>query len=239
MLTVDFVRLGLRSGERVLDLGCGGGRHAFEAARLGGEVAAIDRSAGDITDVVAMFGAMRLEGQIPFDSSAAGVTGDVVALPFADGCFDRLVAAEVLEHVEDDAAAVAELARVLRIGGRLAVTVPRLSPERVCWALSASYHAPAVPGGHVRIYRRSQMRRLLEGAGLRVVGSHHAHALHTPYWWLKCALGVNRDDRWLVNRYHRFLVWDITQRPRGLRAAERLLNPVLGKSLVVYADKPT
>ena len=41
-----------------------------------------------------------------------------------------------------------------------------------------------------------------------------------------------------VRAYHRLLVWDLTKRPRATRAAERLLDPVLGKSLVVYADKP-
>ena len=59
---------------------------------------------------------------------------------------------------------MAELARVLRPGGTLAVTVPRWFPERVCWALAEEYHAPAVPGGHVRIYRR---RRLAAAGGRR------------------------------------------------------------------------
>jgi hypothetical protein len=108
----------------------------------------------------------------------------------------------------------------------------------VCWALTAEYHAPAVAGGHVRVYRRGQLAGRLRGAGVRTTGSHHAHALHSPYWWLKCALGLDRDDRWPVRTYHRFLVWDITARPRVTRALERALNPVLGKSLVVYGTRP-
>ncbi|MFI5427919.1 hypothetical protein [Aeromicrobium sp. UC242_57] len=35
----------------------------------------------------------------------------------------------------------------------------------------------------------------------------HAHALHSPYWWLKCAVGVNREQHPLVRAYHRPLVW--------------------------------
>jgi hypothetical protein len=127
---------------------------------------------------------------------------------------------------------------VLRPGGTLAVTVPRWFPERVCWALADEYHAPHVPDGHVRVYRRHQLAGRVRAAGLAVTGSHHAHALHTPYWWLKCAVGVDRDDARAVQAYHRFLVWDITRRPLLTRALDHLLNPVLGKSLVLYARKP-
>jgi len=113
--------------------------------------------------------------------------------------------------------------------------VPRYGPERVCWALSDAYHANE--GGHVRIYRSTELRERLSAAGLRPTGRHHAHALHAPFWWLKCAVGVDRDTA-VVRAYHRFLVWDLTQRPRVTRLAERVLDPLMGKSLVVYASKP-
>jgi SAM-dependent methyltransferase len=141
----------------------------------------------------------------------------------------------VLEHIPDDATALAEIARVLKPGGRLAVTVPRYGPERVCWALSDAYHANE--GGHVRIYRGDVLRTRLAAAGLVPGRQHHAHALHAPYWWLKCAVGVDRDVL-PVRAYHRLLVWDLMARPWATRTAERLLDPVLGKSLVVYADRP-
>ena len=75
--------------------------------------------------------------------------------------------------------------------------------------------------------------------GLRLRGSHHAHALHSPYWWLRCAVGVDRDKHPLVRAYHRLLVWDIVQAPLLTRALDRILNPLLGKSLVVYLDRPS
>ena len=237
-MTVDFGRLGLQAGDRVLDLGCGGGRHAFEAHRRGAHTVAFDRNGGDTKDAAVMLAAMRLAGEAPAGSLGAAVNGNALSLPFADSAFDRVIAAEVLEHVPADGAAMAEVARVLRPGGTLAVTVPRWFPERVCWALTADYHAPSVPDGHVRIYTRSRLAWLVVSAGLRPTGSHHAHSLHTPYWWLKCALGLDRDDRWAVRTYHRFLVWDITRRPRLTRTLDRALNPFLGKSLVLYAVKP-
>ena len=97
-------------------------------------------------------------GTLPAEASGAATNGDATRLPFADGTFDRVIASEVLEHIPDDGAAFAELARVLRPGGTLAVTVPAWLPERICWALSEEYHAPFVEGGHVRIYTERELR---------------------------------------------------------------------------------
>ncbi len=236
MLTVDFARLGLAAGERVLDMGCGSGRHALEAYRRGADVIAFDQDADELAGLADLFAAMRDAGEVPAGAQADVKQGDAAGLPFADGEFDRVVASEVLEHVEDDTAAVAELARVLRPGGTMAVTVPRWLPERVCWALSREYHE--VEGGHVRVYTRSGLRATLERAGLRVTGRAHAHGLHSPYWWLKCAVGVHDDDHPLVRAYHRLLVWDIVERPALTRGVERVLDPLVGKSLVLYLHKP-
>ena len=123
----------------------------------------------------------------------------------------------------------------------MAVTVPAWLAERMCWALTDEYHAPFVPGGHVRIYSEPELRAKLRGAGLRPRDAHHAHALHTPYWWLKCAVGVTDDDHPLVRAYHEVLLWDIVGRqPMATftKLAERLANPILGKSIVIYAGKP-
>ncbi len=236
MLTADLDRLGLRAGDRVLDLGCGFGRHAFEVARRGGRVVALDAGADEVRGVVGILAAMVAAGELPDEGGHAGaVQGDAWHLPFADGAFDRVICAEVLEHLPDDAAAMAEIARVLRPGGTLAVTVPRFAPELVNWALSDEYHL--VPGGHVRIYRRRVLESRLAASGLAVDGHGFAHGLHSPYWALKCLVGVSNEDHWLVRAYHRLLVWDIERRPAITRAAERVLAPVMGKSLVVYATR--
>jgi len=236
MLTVDFDRLGLRAGERVLDMGCGAGRHAFEMYRRGADVIALDQDADELATVSEWFAAMRDEGSVPLGADADVKQGDALNLPFPDGEFDRVVAAEVLEHIPDDGSAIAELVRVLRPGGTIAVTVPRWLPEKVCWALSDAYHE--VEGGHVRIYRGDELVRKLEAAGLRYAGRDHVHGLHSPYWWLKCAVGVDNDKNPAVRAYHRLLVWDIVKRPLATRLAERVLDPVLGKSLVLYLTKP-
>ena len=235
MLTVDYDRLDLRPGMRVLDLGCGEGRHAFEAYRRGAEVVAVDWGVSEVATTKRWLGAIAEAGEAPKGARYEVVRGDLTALPVPDASVDRVIASEVLEHIPDDATAFAEIARVLKPGGRVAVTVPRYGPERICWALSDAYHANE--GGHIRIYTAGVLRTRLAAAGLVPGDSHHAHALHAPFWWLKCAVGVDRDTA-VVRAYHRLLVWDLMKRPWLTRTAERLLDPLFGKSLVVYADRP-
>jgi hypothetical protein len=114
--------------------------------------------------------------------------------------------------------------------------VPRFLPELVNWALSDEYHG--VEGGHVRIYRRTVLLERLTATGLRPYARHHAHALHAPYWWLKCAVGTTNDEQWAVKAYHKLLVWDIMKAPKLTRYAERILNPLIGKSVIIYLEKP-
>lgn len=236
MLTVDFDRLGLLAGERVLDMGCGAGRHAFEMYRRGADVIALDQDADELSTVSEWFAAMREEGGLPEGAEADVKQGDALDLPFADGEFDRIVASEVLEHIPDDDRAISELVRVLRPGGTIAVTVPRWLPEKVCWALSDAYHE--VEGGHVRIYRGDELVARLEDAGLRFTGRDHVHGLHSPYWWLKCAVGVDNDKNPLVKAFHQVLVWEIVKQPLPIRLAGRVLDPLVGKSMVLYLEKP-
>jgi SAM-dependent methyltransferase len=236
VLTARYELLGVAPGERVLDLGCGYGRHAFEAARRGARVVALDAGRDEVLGVRATFAAMFEAGELTRETVAVAVQGDALALPFGDGTFDRVICSEVLEHIPDDRGAMAELARVLRPGGTMAITVPRRGPERINWALSEEYHN--LPGGHIRIYSRRVLEGRLAAAGLRVSGHHHAHALHSPYWWLKCWVGTTNDTNWFVRQYHRLLVWDIMKRPALTRRLEAALNPLMGKSLVVYLVKP-
>lgn len=240
MLTVDYERLGVERGDRVLDLGCGAGRHAFESARRGCITIASDRDRDELGTVAGTFAAMDEAGELGSATDAGdghAVAADATALPYADGSFDRIIAAEVLEHIDNDEAAIGELARVLRPGGTIAVTVPARTAERICWALSSDYHAPAVPDGHVRIYRSNELRAKLATAGLDVSDSHGAHGLHAPYWWLRCLVGPANDQHPAVRAYHRLLVWDITAAPTLTRTLDRLLSSVLAKSLVLYAYK--
>lgn len=236
MLTVDYDRLRLGRGERMLDLGSGNGRHAFEALRRGADIVCVDLDPAGLFALEEMAEAMVLEGQVERGSLRSVTLADANQLPFADASFDRVIAAEVLEHIPTDSTAMSEIARVLRPGGIAAVTVPRYWPERICWVLSDEYHSNE--GGHVRIYKRSELVAKLTDNGLRPLSAHHAHALHSPYWWIKCAVGVRRDDALPAKLYRRFLEWQIVNGSTAINLVERTLDPLFGKSLAVYVEKP-
>lgn len=236
MLTVDFDRLRVGRGTRFIDVGAGAGRHSYEALRRGADVTAFDLDEVELKNVQEMFDAMIDTGEVPPGGTASVQPGTILDMPYADGEFDVVLASEILEHVPEDTQAISELVRILAPGGTLAVTVPRWLPERICWALSDEYHANE--GGHIRIYKASELRQKLVDAGLVFKHSHHAHALHSPFWWIKCAVGVGRDQHPLVRGYHQVLVWDMMKAPVATRAVERVLNPAIGKSVALYFTKP-
>ena len=238
MLTIRFDRLGVQPGDLVLDAGAGFGRHAFELARRGANVVALDYAADEVIATRNVFGAMLEGGEIAADRYVGVLRGDATRLPFADDSFDRVITSEVLEHIQADVDAIAELVRILRPGGTFAATVPSWFPEKINWMLSDEYHAPKSVGGHVRIYSATELKAKLRTAGLEVLGSHHAHALHSPYWWLKCAVGPRRTDSRAVNAYQKLLEWEIVKQPTAMKLLERGLAPALGKSLIVYGRKP-
>ena len=238
MLTIRFDRLPINEHTLFLDAGAGFGRHAYEAARRGATVIALDYGHDEVTATRNTFAAMAMAGEIDSSRFGGTIRGDATRLPFADAAFDCVVTSEVLEHIHDDRAALSELARVLKPGGTFAATVPSYFPEKINWMLSDEYHAPFVPGGHVRIYKASELRQRLAESGLQLASRHRSHGLHSPYWWLRCAVGPARDDQPLVAAYKKLLEWDIMKAPLITRALDTLLSPAIGKSFVQYATKP-
>ena len=235
MITVDLDYLQMPPDARVLDIGCGSGRHTAALFDLGRcFIVGADASASDLRQARQRLHFHEQVAQHPAGTWALSAA-DVTRLPFIDNGFDVVICAEVLEHVRDHGQALTELARVLKPSGELIISVPRHWPERLCWALSSTYRN--TPDGHIRIYRTGALIQMVRSAGFRHRRTHHAHSLHAPFWWLKCLLGVERETIWPVRLYHRFLVWDMMKRPGLTRCLERLLDPVMGKSVVLYFRK--
>jgi SAM-dependent methyltransferase len=235
MVTVEFDRLALKPGLKILDIGCGSGRHTCAAYQCRNTtVIGVDLNFDDLNEAR---GRLQLHDRL--GEHGGGIwalsAADVLNLPFKDQYFDLVICSEVLEHISSYRAAIREIVRVLQPGSNLVVSVPRYWPERICWALSTDYHT--AEGGHLRIFNSKQLIADLQDSGLKPWARHFAHSLHSPFWWLKCLLGPDREDSRPVNLYHRFLTWDIMKQPRLTGWLEKLLNPLMGKSLVVYFRK--
>ncbi len=234
MQTVDYRHFTLSPGDRVLDLGCGEGRHVISAyLEPGVDAVGVDLNLDDLRttrDKYEEFAADTDNG-----SSFVLASANALSLPFADNSFDKVICSEVLEHIPDYRGALKEIDRVLKPGGLFCASVPRRWPEQLCWSLSDAYHK--VPGGHLRIFRHRELRHQIESLGMRQYHRHWAHALHAPFWWLKCLFWERQDSHPLVDLYHRFLVWDLMDRPWLTRTLERCLNPLMGKSVVMYFRK--
>ena len=234
MLTVDFNRLRINPGDRILDIGCGSGRHTCQAARFKNVTAVgIDIH---LEEVRAAKSGLIFQDNLGLTAGQwMTLAADLSELPFNDQFFDLVICSEVMEHIPDQRSAINEMVRVLKPDKNIVVSVPRHWPEQICWRISKEYRS--TDNGHIRIYKKAELVQLLEQAGLTHWASHYAHSLHSPYWWLKCLVGPSREDSRLVNLYHRFLTWDMMRQPAITLFLDRLLNPVLGKSTVLYLKK--
>ena len=134
----------LPAGGRVLDGAVGLGQLAVRIESRGHRVFGIDYSFEAVLHV-------RRNTSVPV------VLGDMTRMPFRDGVFDGVTTGETLEHLDDDAAAAREIARVLRQGGACIATVPALQS---LWSASDDYYE------HRRRYTRAQLANLF--SALRV-----------------------------------------------------------------------
>jgi len=230
LLTVDLERLRVRSGEKLLDAGCGEGRHCFGALDRGAHVVGLDL---DLASLKA--NSLNLKQHASeCDRLGALIHGNTFQLPFADGTFDKVICSEVMEHVHDYRGAARELARVTKPGGCLAITIPTATSESLYLHVGDDYFES--PGGHIRIFRPRQLALGLAEAGLATIGVGFAHALHTPYWVLRSIAGLPRaDENALVQLYRRFLL--LATQSRFLTRLEGVLNYCFPKSLILYAEK--
>jgi SAM-dependent methyltransferase len=148
----------LRAGARILDAGCGTGNNLIHLGRFGSPVGI------DLAEEALVFCRGR---------GVSVARAGLLQLPFADQSFDLVTSFDVIYHrwVSDDRAAVAEMARVLKPGGRLLVRVPAL---KLLWGA----HDEAVHSRHR--YTRGELVALLEAAGLECVRATYANSLLFP-----------------------------------------------------------
>lgn len=169
-------RSGPASPARVLEVGCGPGGNIAMLSRFG-EVTAVEPDEASRAYAAEMSGACVMTGRLPD------------GLPFEPGSFDLVCAFDVIEHVDEDAASVEALGRLLRPGGLLVATVPA---QPWMWSPHDVLHH------HKRRYRLSGFRKLFDAAGLEVVRASHFNALLFPaiagVRALKLAVGSKSAD---------------------------------------------
>ncbi len=235
MLTVDLEKLNIQDGSTVLDLGCGKGRHLHRLYYYRKcHVVGLDLSLNELKITYQGFEKypdVNEEEERRFDLMA----GDALRLPFKDKIFDNLICSEVLEHISDYDAVIKEIHRITKPGAKIGISVPRWLPEKLCWYLSDEYHNE--PGGHVHIFKYKALKNTFIRNGFKYCGKEHKHGLHSPYWWLKCIVGTKNEKNFFVNTYRKFLEWDILKRPLLTRFLEKIFDPLIGKSLVIYLEK--
>lgn len=232
MITVNFESISINDGDYLLDLGCGEGRHAITAyCHYNIFSVGVDLSLKDLSTASDRF---KNFNQNKKNKKLSLVNSNGLSLPFNDNSFDIIICSEVLEHIHDYHGVLREVERLLVPGGSFVVSVPRAWPEKICWVLSREYHE--VEGGHIRIFNSKKLRKDIECYGFKFFLHHWAHALHSPYWWLKCIFWSKKNSR-IVSLYHKFLIWDLINKPFITRFLEKILNPFMGKSIVFYFKK--
>jgi len=233
--SIDPRLLDISPTDRVIDLGCGTGRHVLELSKQPAQLLGADISRHDLRIGRFLVEIMRRRNEVQARVHWLQTAGE--RLPFVDGAFDRVICTETLEHVGDDAVLARELVRVLKPGGILAVSVPDEYSEKVFWKLSQNYRTHA--GGHVRIYDRRRIVRLLREAGLRPYAVRYRHSLETLYWLSHIAFWSDWGKQGpITGMFRRVLDSPRTRASRIVSALDDVGNRILPKSIVVYSRKP-
>jgi SAM-dependent methyltransferase len=231
MLTIDFRKLSPQSGDLILDAGCGEGRHVFACLNRPCTILGLDLNQHSLLKARYILESLKQKNEIK--ARYLLIRGDVLRFPFPDEIFDRIICSEVMEHFWDEKPLFAELTRVLKKGGRIAISVPTLVTEYIYGQLSKEYFR--TPGGHVRKVIPQALAKAMAAHNLQVYAIGFAHAFHSPYWMLRCLCGLHQEKARVPLLYRKFLLLALFSPP--LRFLEKIGNYFLPKSIILYGQK--
>ncbi len=213
----------------VLDIGCGDGGMSGYCCSLGARVIAIDLDQTKIATAK-----HRLHAQV--GSRFSIVMGSVDALPVESEAADKIICTEVLEHVDDPAKVLREMARVGKRGAHYILSVPDAASEHVLKRLAppSAYEKP----NHIRIIERNDFERMVSDAGLTI----EAHAYYSFYWavwnaivW-KCNIDFHKGRHPALDHWAK--AWSaVLELPEG-KAVQDALNMAMPKNQIILARKP-
>lgn len=229
--TGELVRgFAITAEDVVLDIGCGEGGYASFSARQGAEMILADVDADKLDTARAL---LEKEGA----RSVRTLVTDANPLPLPDNAITRVVAMEVLEHVENPHQFMRELVRVARPGALFLLTVPDEIIEGV-----QKHIAPAVyfeRPNHIRIFKRGELEQLARDSGLSVESSMQYGFYHAVWWSLYWACeNQPLSPPWQPLLENWSQTWSmLLSLPAGPRI-KAALDDVMPKSQVVVARKP-
>ncbi|MCL6690048.1 class I SAM-dependent methyltransferase [Pseudomonas sp. R3.Fl] len=215
--------------DTVLDVGCGNGGNVHFCAMRGARIIVADIDAEKIE-------ATRQRLQESAARSVECLVTDSAPLPIPDASVSRVVSTEVIEHVDDPRAFLAELVRVGQPGALYLLSAPHPSSEELQRGFAADdyFRKP----NHVRVIDEQQFRDWVTEAGLEVV-SHGQYGFYWSLWMLffwEAGVGFENPDHPLLHNWTR--TWDVLlDSPRGA-AIKEALDQVVAKSQVIVARKP-
>lgn len=207
---IIFENLDLRGNEKVLEIGCGRGFYVRTLKSVWPklEVTGIDLNPEYLDKAREFMGDLRVELRV----------ADATKLPFKDKTFDRIIASEILEHIEDDEKAISEMYRVLKPGGIIMITVPNKNYpfcwDPVNWILERVFkkHLPSniwwisgIWAAHVRLYNEREIREKMGKAGFKIEKIWYSTHYCLPFsHFLFYGIGKNLVEKGILPSMNRF-----------------------------------
>ena len=213
----------------VADIGCGGGGNAMFCAERGAKVIIADIDAANLAQARA--GLQSVNPPAPFEA----VLTDGRRLPIEDAIASRVICTEVIEHAEDPAALLAELARIGRPGAHYLLSCPAPGAEAVFKRIAhPSYFEPP---NHIHIIGNDELAALVENAGLtierRFNGGFYMFFRWVFFWSCPPLSGDMRHE--LLDSWDR--TWSLLMEQETGPLTKRVLDDMLPKSQMILARK--
>lgn len=211
-----FAQVPRDAGPRVLEVGAGIGTFSERLLADGAtELLLVEPEPACVAELERRFAAD------PRVAIRAETLPDSPTLASRAGAFDFALSQNVLEHIPDDRAAMAAMARALRPGGRLMALVP--AHPRLYGSLDRAY-------GHERRYTPERLRAIVQAAGLSVERLYHFNALGILGWWARNRTGASGIGSASLRAYEALLA--------AWRPVEQRVNLPFGLSLIAHARRP-
>lgn len=219
----------LGPGMVVVDVGCGDGGNAGFCARHGAGVILVDQDEARLRQAAEN---VRGRGGPP----PRVLVSDCAPIALPDGIADIVVCTEVLEHVPDPSALMAELARIARPGARFVLTVPDAAFERLITVTAPDSYFLAP--NHVRVIEREGFAALVESAGLRIERQEGIDAYWSFFWVVNYMSAGWLHPPWHPVVEHWAKTWTaLLDHPRGAEV-KQAFDRAWPRTQLIVASKP-